>query len=206
MNPAPVPPEANLKKMTLTDHLRANTKFFIDPIVSFMARFRLSPDLLTVVGTLSHFLFAWLIATGQIRIAGIAVLILAPLDALDGALARKLGRKQGGFGAFLDSTLDRLAEIVLFAGYIIFYAQAENGLLVAVAYLALTGSLMVSYARSRAEALGISCKVGIMSRVERYVVIIVTLLLNIPDIGLIILAVFSWITVGQRMLHVWRSS
>jgi len=206
MNPAPIPPEANLKKMTLTDHLRANTKFFIDPIVSFMARFRLSPDLLTVVGTLSHFLFAWLIATGQIRIAGIAVLILAPLDALDGALARKLGRKQGGFGAFLDSTLDRLAEIVLFAGYIIFYAQAENGWLVAVAYLALTGSLMVSYARSRAEALGISCKVGIMSRVERYVVIIVTLLLNIPDIGLIILAVFSWITVGQRMLHVWRSS
>ena len=192
--------------MTLTDHLRANTKFFIDPIVAFMARFRLSPDLLTVVGTVSHFLFAWLIATGQIRIAGIAVLILAPLDALDGALARKLGRKQGGFGAFLDSTLDRLAEIVLFAGYIIFYAQAENGLLVAVAYLALTGSLMVSYARSRAEALGISCKVGIMSRVERYVVIIVTLLLNIPDIGLIILAVFSWITVGQRMLHVWRSS
>jgi CDP-diacylglycerol---glycerol-3-phosphate 3-phosphatidyltransferase len=206
MNPAPIPPEANLKKMTLTDHLRANTKFFIDPIVSFMARYRLSPDLLTVVGTLSHFLFAWLIATGQIRIAGIAVLILAPLDALDGALARKLGRKQGGFGAFLDSTLDRLAEIVLFAGYIIYYAQAENGWLVAVAYLALTGSLMVSYARSRAEALGISCKVGIMSRVERYVVIIVTLLLNIPDIGLIILAVFSWITVGQRMLHVWRSS
>jgi len=206
MNPTPVPPEANLKKLTLTDHLRANTKFFIDPIVTFMARYRLSPDLLTVVGTVSHFLFAWLIATGQIRIAGIAVLILAPLDALDGALARKLGRKQGGFGAFLDSTLDRLAEIVLFAGYIIFYARAENGLLVAVAYLALTGSLMVSYARSRAEALGISCKVGIMSRVERYVVIIVTLLLNIPDIGLIILAVFSWITVGQRMLHVWRSS
>jgi CDP-diacylglycerol---glycerol-3-phosphate 3-phosphatidyltransferase len=199
-------PPTQTKKQTFTDYLRAKTRFIIDPIVNFLARFRLSPDLLTVIGTASHILFAWLIATGQIRLAGIAVLIISPLDALDGALARRLGRKQGGFGAFLDSTLDRLAEIILFAGYIIYYALGENGPMVAVAYIALTGSLMISYARSRAEALGIPCKVGVMSRVERYIVIIVSLLLNLPDYGLIVIAVLGWITVGQRMYHVWRQS
>jgi CDP-diacylglycerol---glycerol-3-phosphate 3-phosphatidyltransferase len=194
------------KRSTLTDYLRANAAFLIEPIINFLARFRLSPDVLTILGTASHFLFAWLIATGQIRLAGVAVLILAPLDALDGALARKLGRKQGGFGAFLDSTLDRLAEIILFAGYIFYYGIAGDALLVATAYIALTGSLMVSYARSRAEALGFSGKIGVMSRVERYVVIIVSLILNLPAYGLIILAIFTWITVAQRMFHVWQQA
>jgi CDP-diacylglycerol---glycerol-3-phosphate 3-phosphatidyltransferase len=198
--------KAQPKKLTLTDHLRAHAAVLITPIIDFLARFRLSPDVLTVVGTASHFLFAWLIAVGHIRLAGMAVLILAPLDALDGALARKLGRKQGGFGAFLDSTLDRLAEIVLFAGYIFYYGRQGDELLVATAYIALTGSLMVSYARSRAETLGFSCKIGIMSRVERYIVIIVSLLLNLPAFGLIILAVFTWITVAQRMFFVWQQA
>jgi CDP-diacylglycerol---glycerol-3-phosphate 3-phosphatidyltransferase len=192
------------KKHTITDYLRANTAFLFEPIINFLARYRLSPDILTVAGTLSHVLFAWLIAAGHIRPAGLAVLILAPLDALDGALARKLGRKQGGFGAFLDSTLDRLAEIILFAGYIFYYGRQGNELLVATAYIALTGSLMVSYARSRAETLGFSCKIGIMSRVERYIVIIVSLLLNLPAYGLIVLALFTWITVAQRMFYVWQ--
>jgi CDP-diacylglycerol---glycerol-3-phosphate 3-phosphatidyltransferase len=196
--------EAQSKKQTITDYLRAHTAFLFEPIINFLARYRLSPDVLTVAGTLSHLLFAWLIAAGHMRLAGLAVLILAPLDALDGALARKLGRKQGGFGAFLDSTLDRLAEIVLFAGYIFYYGRQGNELLVATAYIALTGSLMVSYARSRAETLGFSCKIGIMSRVERYIVIIVSLLLNLPAYGLIVLAVFTWITVAQRMFHVWQ--
>lgn len=207
MNSAP-PTETNKQtnKQTLTDYLRARTQFVIDPIVNFLARFHLSPDLLTVVGALSHILFAWLIATGQIRLAGIAILIIAPLDALDGALARRLGRKQGGFGAFLDSTLDRLAEIALFAGYIIYYLRANDEAMIAVAYIALTGSLMISYARSRAEALGVDCKVGIMSRVERYIVIIVSLLLNLPNYGLIIIAVLGWFTVAQRMHRVWRET
>jgi CDP-diacylglycerol---glycerol-3-phosphate 3-phosphatidyltransferase len=198
--------KAQSKRHTLTDYLRANSVFFTGPIINFLARYRLSPDVLTVMGTLSHVLFAWLIAAGHIRLAGVAVLVLAPLDALDGALARRLGRKQGGFGAFLDSTLDRLAEIVLFAGYIFFYGRQGNELLVATAYIALTGSLMVSYARSRAEALGFSCKIGVMSRVERYVVIIVSLLLNLPAYGLIVLAVFTWITVAQRMFYVWQQA
>jgi CDP-diacylglycerol--glycerol-3-phosphate 3-phosphatidyltransferase len=171
--------------------------------VTYLARYRFSPDALTVVGMLAHFLFAWLIASGHMTWAAVAMFFIAPLDAFDGALARKLGRKQGGFGAFLDSTLDRLAEIILFGGFILFYMRQENELILGVAYLAITGSIMVSYARARAEALGYNCKVGIASRVERYFVMIGLLFFNLPGVALIILAAATYITLGQRMYHVW---
>lgn len=194
------------ERKTLTDFMRANTKFIVEPVVTYLARYRFSPDALTVLGMLAHFLFAWLIANGQMTWAAVAIFFIAPLDAFDGALARKLGRKQGGFGAFLDSTLDRLAEIILFGGFILFYVQQENAMMLGVAYLAITGSIMVSYARARAEALGYDCKVGIASRVERYFVMIGLLLFNLPQIALIILAVATYITLGQRMFHVWRQA
>ena len=171
------------ERKTLTDFMRANSKFLIDPIVEHLARYRFSPDALTVVGMLSHFLFAWLIAIGQMTWASVAMFFIAPLDAFDGALARKLGRKQGGFGAFLDSTLDRLAEIILFGGFIVHYMNAENALMLGVAYLAISGSIMVSYSRARAEALGYECKVGIASRVERYFVMILFLFLKFARCG-----------------------
>ncbi len=190
-------------RVTLTDILRARTHFIIDPIVTFLARYRLSPDILTIAGVVAHFFFAWLVATGKMQWAAVAIFFIAPLDAFDGALARKLGRKQHGFGAFLDSTLDRLAEIILFGGFIMYYVWQENTIMLGVAYLAITGSIMVSYARARAEALGFSCKVGLLSRVERYAVMTFFLVLNLPHVALIILAVFTYITLIQRMHHVW---
>ncbi|MCA9916403.1 MAG: CDP-alcohol phosphatidyltransferase family protein [Anaerolineales bacterium] len=204
MDTKTIPPVKERK--TLTDFMRANTKFIIDPIVDYLARYRFSPDALTVVGMLAHFLFAWLIAQGHMTWAAVATFFIAPLDAFDGALARKLGHKQGGFGAFLDSTLDRLAEIILFGGFILFYVREENALMLGIAYLAITGSIMVSYARARAEALGYTCKVGIASRVERYFVIITFLFFNLPDVAMIILAIATYITVGQRMYTVWRQA
>lgn len=196
----------SMEKITLTDMLRARLRFIIDPIVTFLARYRLSPDVLTVLGMVSHFLFAWLIALGQFQWAAVAIAIISPLDALDGALARKLGRKQDGFGAFLDSTLDRLAEIILFGGFIWYYMGQGDAMMLAMAYVTVTGSLLVSYARARAEALGLSAKVGVLSRVERYVVLTIFLFLNIPHVALIIMAVLTYVTVGQRMFHVWRQS
>ncbi len=194
------------EKKTLTDFLRARTHFIIDPTVTFLARYRLSPDLLTVVGMLSHFLFAWLVAVGAFTWAAVAIFLIAPLDALDGALARKLGRKQGGFGAFLDSTLDRLAEIVLFGGFIWYYMAQADTVMLALAYLTITGSLMVSYARARAEALGFSAKEGLLSRVERYVVLTFFLFIQQPHIALILMSVLTYVTVFQRMYVVWRQS
>lgn len=195
-----------VEKKTLTDILRARAHFIIDPIVTFLARYRLSPDLLTVLGMLSHFLFAWLVAVGAFTWAAVAIFLIAPLDALDGALARKQGRKQGGFGAFLDSTLDRLAEIVLFGGFIWYYMAQGDTVMLALAYLTITGSLMVSYARARAEALGFSAKEGLLSRVERYAVLTFFLFIQQPHIALILMSMLTYVTVFQRMYAVWRQS
>ncbi len=203
------PPPSGAKvpdKPTLTDYLRANTRWLIDPIVEFMARFRLSPDVLTVAGMLAHLVIAWLVSDGRFRAAALTIIFVGPLDALDGALARRLGRAQGGFGAFLDSTLDRLAEIILFGGFIIYYSAQGELWLVLASYVALTGSVMVSYTRARAEALGIPCKVGILSRVERYGVLVLSMLLGQPGIGILLLAVGTYLTAAQRMFHVWRQA
>ena len=200
-------------KVTLTDRLRKMTVGIIDPIVTFLARLGVSPNLLTVLGMLLHFLFAWLIIQGEFLWAGLAVFIFVPLDALDGSLARKLDRTpgQGKFGAFLDSTSDRTAEIILFAGYLIYFYQEDNLGMTVAAYIAMGGSIMVSYTRSRAEALGLSCKVGLLTRVERYVVIVVSLVLSaiwpvLFEVGIIILAVGTWFTVLQRAHHVWKQA
>jgi CDP-diacylglycerol--glycerol-3-phosphate 3-phosphatidyltransferase len=167
------PPEST-EPITLTDRLRKVAAGILDPIVTFLAKLGISPDLLTIVGMLLHFLFAWLIATGEFVWAGILILIFVPMDALDGALARKIGRK-GNFGAFLDSNSDRIAEIILYSGYISWFSQQEDFLAATAAYAAATGSLMVSYSRSRAESLGYNCKIGLFSRVERYVVLVASL-------------------------------
>ncbi|MCP5099141.1 MAG: CDP-alcohol phosphatidyltransferase family protein [Chloroflexi bacterium] len=194
------------EKVTLTDLMRGWAKPIIDPIVTFLARYRLGPDFLTVMGMAFHFLFAWLIAIGQMQWAAVAIFFIGPLDALDGALARKLGRKQGGFGAFLDSTLDRFAEIILFGGFIFYFLDQGDTLLLGLSYIAITGSLMVSYTRARAESLGYESKVGILSRVERYMVITFFLVLNLPEIAVIILAIFTYITTFQRMHTVWKQT
>lgn len=199
-------PETTPEKRTLTDILRARTLFLVDPVVTFLAQHRVSPNTLTVLGMLAHFLVAWLIANGQMQLAAVAIMLFAPLDAFDGALARKLGVESNGFGAFLDSTLDRLAEIALFGGFLFYYGRTGNELLTVTAYIGISGSLMVSYTRARAEALGYSCKIGILSRVERYAVLTLSLLIWRPDIGLIAIATFAYITVAQRIFHVWQQT
>lgn len=192
------------EKQTFTDRMRVVTRPIIDPVVTFLAKYKISPDILTVLGMLFHFLFAWLIASGEFTWAGVAMLLLAPLDALDGSLARKLGRKQGGFGAYLDSVLDRLAEVILFGGFIYYYYSQGNDLMLAITYIAISGSLLVSYSRGKAESLGYEAKVGIGSRVERYFLMIVFLIIRQPQIALGILAVITYITVAQRMYTVWK--
>ncbi len=204
-------PSQPKQKTTLTDQLRARSVTVIDPIVTFLARLGVSPDVLTILGMLVHILFAWLIANGELLWAGIAIFIFVPLDALDGALARKIGRDKSNFGAFLDSTSDRIAEIILYAGFMVYFWRANNIWLVAATYIAVAGSIMVSYTRSRAGALGISCKVGLFTRVERYVVIIAALVLSgiwpvLINIGIVVLAVGTWFTVLQRVYHVWKQT
>lgn len=199
-------PASQPQKKTLTDQLRVHTSSIIDPVVTVLARLHVSPNMLTLLGMLLHFLFAWLIATGRLQLAALAIFLFVPLDALDGALARKTGRDDGSFGAFLDSTSDRIAEIILFAGYLAYFSGLDNAWMMAATYVALTGSIMVSYTRSRAEALGLDCKVGLLTRVERYVVIVISLVVNLPEIGMVLLAVGTYFTVAQRVIHVWKQT
>lgn len=192
------------EKPTLTDFLRGISKPIIDPIVNVMAKIGLKPDFLTVLGMLGHIWAAWLIVQGEMRWAAVVVWVFGSLDAFDGALSRKLGRKPSGFGAFLDSTLDRISEILLYGGFIIFFQDSVWWQV--AAYATITGSIMVSYSRARAEGLGIPCKVGIFSRVERYFVIWVAMLFNAPQYGLLILAFGSFFTVAQRMYEVFKNT
>ncbi len=194
------------EKKTFTDRLRRYAFVVIDPIVTVLAKTGIGPDALTIVGMASHFLFAWLITIGEMRWASIAMMVAVPLDALDGSLARKLQKKDGNFGSFLDSTMDRLAEIVLFAGFIFHYVRQQDVDMLAVSYIAITGSIMVSYARAKAESLGYTASVGILSRMERYILIIFFLFLKLPSIAIIIMAVGTYITLFQRLFSVRKQA
>jgi CDP-diacylglycerol--glycerol-3-phosphate 3-phosphatidyltransferase len=144
---------------------------------------------------------AWVLAQGYERCAGVLIVVVGLFDALDGALARSTGQTSR-FGAFLDSTLDRFAEIALYLGLL--YLYRADPLATVLVYLSITGSLMVSYTRARAEGLGLECKVGFFTRLERLGVLVLGLLLERTILALLVLAVFSNLTALQRMWHVWR--
>lgn len=195
-----------IERKTVTDHLRQSSRVIIDPIVTILAKWGVHPNTLTLLGLLVHIPIAWLIATDQFRWAAI-VGILSTVDALDGALARKLGIAQkGGFGSFLDSTVDRIAEIILFGGFLYYFNAQGNSLGLLIAYAAVTGSVMVSYARARAEGMGYSCKEGLLSRVERYLILFLCGLAQQPFLCVAILAFGTWVTVIQRFYVVWQQT
>ncbi len=181
----------------------------LDPLISAAARAHLSPNALTVVGFGLNALAGLLIALGWPFWGGVVMASLAmPLDALDGGLARKLGR-QSTFGAFLDSTLDRFAEGALLAGLGYAFALRGDALAVAGTFLALIGSFMVSYTRARAEGLGLACRVGLFSRLGRFLLLAAGLLSSpIWPAALVVmvwaLAALSMFTALERIAFVYR--
>jgi CDP-diacylglycerol--glycerol-3-phosphate 3-phosphatidyltransferase len=126
-------------------------------------------------------------------------------DALDGTMARLRG-KATRFGAFLDSNMDRFSELFIFGGLAVYFGFAGNVLGVAVAFAAAIGSVMVSYTKARAEALGFECKVGLLTRVERYMVLCPLLILNLPFIAVAAVAILANFTALQRIGHVYRQA
>jgi CDP-diacylglycerol--glycerol-3-phosphate 3-phosphatidyltransferase len=177
-------------------------------IVTPLARFGVSPNALTLAGFVLNLLTAAVIAAGHLTWGGALVLLSGAFDMLDGALAR-VAQKNTVFGAFFDSTVDRISEAALFFGVLLYYYQHGGSLLeLTLTYVAVIGSLMVSYARARAEGLGLECKVGLFQRPERVVALGMGLLLGRPvlDVAIAALAVISSITVVQRIAHIWRSA
>lgn len=182
---------------------------FTEPVVRLLARTPITPSAITWFGFLLTVGAAALIIKGHLLAAGFVVLIAGFFDMLDGALARHINQATR-FGAVLDSTLDRLSEAVLLLGILVLYAGEQSITGILLASVALIGSLLVSYIRARAEALGLECQVGLFTRAERVIVLVLGLLLNQIDnaliIALAIIVVFSFFTAGQRLLYVWRQT
>ncbi|MCS7283874.1 MAG: CDP-alcohol phosphatidyltransferase family protein [Anaerolineae bacterium] len=172
------------------------------PIARVLARWKVHPNTLTLLGGLLSIAVGGVLASGRLTLGGWLLAITAPLDALDGALARLAGRTTR-FGAFLDSTLDRVSEGVLLICLAAHYLWQGATTEVLLAFLTLIGSNLVSYVRARAEANGYSCKVGLFTRMERIAVLSIGLILGYPTIALWILAVGSNLTALWRILYVY---
>lgn len=176
------------------------------PIVRLLARTGVTPNALTWFGLLLSLGAAVLIALKQPFAAGFVVLFAGLFDMLDGALAR-FTNKITKFGAILDSTLDRLGEVAVLLGLLIFFVREFSIPGILVVGFALPGALMVSYLRARAEAAGLTGEAGFFTRTERVIILSLGLLLSGIDYALIIslgiIAFFSYVTVTQRLLHIW---
>ena len=188
----------------------------IDAIVRWLASGHINPNVLTVIGVGINVGCGLLFGFGLFFAAGIALVVANLFDMLDGQVARLSGRVTR-FGGFLDSSLDRLSDMVVFVGLMVFYArdtEAHSTLNVFLAGAGLMGSVMVSYASARAESLIPKCDVGFLRRPERVVLFIIGALSTHPGSNnffanrmpavLWVLAVGSYWTFAHRMYHTWR--
>jgi len=175
----------------------------LHPLVRLLSAMRVRPDSLTAIGWALATVAAVLFALGHVGAAGAVMLFAGLFDALDGAVARESGR-MSAFGAFLDSTLDRLSESAIFAGVIFFYAASARPFEALLTGVAMAFSLGTSYVRARAEGLGIPCEVGLLERAGRVVILSVFSLAGFLTAGIALVAAGALITTAQRILHVRR--
>ncbi|GAP15140.1 phosphatidylglycerophosphate synthase [Longilinea arvoryzae] len=196
---------AKQQPATFTDFLRVRFKGVLDPIGRFLNSLGLMPNVMTIMGLVGNIGAAYLLAMGHITWGGIVVLLMGPIDALDGTMARLRGQPSR-FGAFVDSVTDRYSELVILLGLLVYYLRAGDALFAGLIYLAAAGSVLVSYVKARAEALNFEAKVGLLTRVERYLIMAPCLIFNIPKVAIVILAVFANITAFQRILAVRKQA
>ena len=187
----------------LSEIVRKYARVFLEPLARLISRTGISPNVITVIGFILMIGVAIVLALGYFFWGGILITAVAIFDAVDGTLARMMGRTSR-FGAFLDSTLDRFSEAVIFLGLFIHFVGQNQNLELILIYATVVGSLMVSYARARAEGIGIPLKDGLFTRFERVFILVVGLIFDQLTIALWILAIFSNLTAIQRMYLVWR--
>ncbi len=194
-------------------HLRSLATTVFGPLARFLLRRGVSPDTVTVVGTLGVVAAGLgLLGTGHLLLGSITIAVFALTDSIDGIMARAAGRS-GPWGAFLDSTLDRFGDAAIFVGLVVHLNARDDDVGAALALAALVLGSVVPYARARAEGLGMTAAVGIAERADRLAVVLVAAFvvgLGAPylvlDLLLGLLAVASAVTVGQRMATVRRQA
>ena len=199
----------------LPDWMKNGYLRLIDPVADWLVKRDVHPNTITIVGTVCTVVGGIIYGTGHIRTGGFFLGITALFDVLDGTVARR-SNKSSMFGAFLDSTLDRLADGFVLGGLAVFYAtSAVHGSvpLMITALLGLVGAFLTSYTRARAESLGLDAKVGLLQRPERVVLLsapqaLFGLVLGgwVLAIIIVILTVTAWITVVQRVVYVYTAT
>jgi CDP-diacylglycerol--glycerol-3-phosphate 3-phosphatidyltransferase len=195
--------------------IQQNARQFVAWIVRPLARLGITPNMVTFVGLLLSIVTAFVIASGSVVAGGVLVLFAGIFDMFDGAMAR-VRNAATTFGAFLDSTLDRYSESIILGGLLFYVLQRpalhealwpwanEQQWMIVLIFVAAVGSLMVSYAKARAEGLGLECKTGLLARPERVVILALGLLTGTIIWALMLLAVLSHVTAVERIAHVWR--
>ncbi len=185
-------------KPTFTDRLRILFKGILDPIGTFLNSTGLTPNAITLLGLAGTTVGAYLLSQGKMTLGAVVIFFSVIVDAFDGTMARLRG-ESSDFGAFVDSVSDRYAEFITFGGLLYYFLAQENYPGVMMTFAATAGSVLVSYVKARAEGLNFTAKVGILSRVERYIVLIPLLLFNQPFPAVVIIAVLGNFTALQRI-------
>jgi CDP-diacylglycerol--glycerol-3-phosphate 3-phosphatidyltransferase len=177
----------------------------LQPLVRLLSAMRIRPDTLTHLGWTLAVASAVLFGLGRVQVAGAVMLLAGLFDALDGAVARESNR-MSDFGAFLDSTMDRLSESAVFVGILFFYASAGKPYGALISGVAMTFSLLTSYSRARAEGLGIRCEVGLLERAGRVLILSLCAMAGFLTVGVSLVAAGAFVTTAQRIFHVARAT
>src|SRR6266700_4422661 len=191
--------------MTVTRGIGTVCGKIIDQIVRALALSRIHPNVLTFLGLLINSWAAFLLAAGRFQAAALVVIGAGLFDMVDGRVARETNRVTR-FGGFFDSVLDRYSDLGVLVGLLVYYARINRFGYIVLTAIVMTGTVMVSYTRARAENTIPRCKVGFLERPERVVLIIVGALFNRMAQVLWILAVLSNVTVVSRMIYTWQES
>jgi CDP-diacylglycerol--glycerol-3-phosphate 3-phosphatidyltransferase len=200
--------------MTITGWIGKGCGAVIDRIVRWLALSRIHPNVLTFLGLIINIWAAWLFAragsgsqdpTVDFRWAGLVVIGAGLFDMVDGRVARATSQVTR-FGGFFDSVIDRYSDLAVFMGLLVYYASINRFFYIVLTAVVMTGSVMVSYTRARAENTIPKCKVGFLERPERVVLIIIGALFNRMAAVLWVIAVLSNLTVIHRMIYTWREA
>lgn len=191
--------------MTFTRAIGLGSNKIIRLIVHGLALSKIHPNVLTFLGLVINVAAAALLAVGRFRLAGAVIIGAGLFDMVDGRVARETNRVTR-FGGFFDSVLDRYSDLALLVGMLVWYGSINRSFYVVLTAIAMTGSVMVSYTRARAENTIPTCKVGFMERPERVVLVIIgALFLRMAQV-LWVIAVLSNLTVVHRMIFTWQET
>jgi CDP-diacylglycerol--glycerol-3-phosphate 3-phosphatidyltransferase len=190
---------------SFSDYLRLWFKWVTDPLGAFFNRIGMHPNTMTILGVAGTTLGAYMIARGNMLWGGLLILISVPFDALDGTMARLRG-EANEWGAFVDSVADRYSELITYGGLLYYFLGQRNDLACILVFVSAAGSVLVSYIKARGESLGLYAKGGLLTRVERYLVLAPALVFNQPIVALWILAIMTNITAFQRIYNVRKDA